>query len=172
MEEIGKQLKQDIKKLKKEYKNLNKVILKGRLTKDPELKYTNNNLEVCNFTVAANRKFKNKSGEYEADFINCIAWKQTAKIVNDYFKKGNQILLEGSIQTRTYDDANGSRRYITEVLVESVEFIDSKNSNTNNANIYQESSSYQKPKEQMQKQENNPFEDAGDFNVSSDDLPF
>lgn len=158
---------------------INRVILKGRLTKDPELKYTNNSLEVCNFTVAVNRKFKNKSGEYEADFINCIAWKQTAKIVNDYFKKGNQILLEGSIQTSSYTNNDGGRVYKTEVLVESVEFIDPKSSSTSNTgNTYQANNSDSNlkndaDKEYFKKQESsNPFEDVGDFNVRSDDLPF
>lgn len=104
---------------------MNKVILAGRLTKDPELKYTPNGAAVANFTVAVNRRFKNTEGNYEADFINCQAWNKTAEFVAQYFKKGQEIALEGRMQVRSYEK-DGERRWATEVVAEQVEFIGSK----------------------------------------------
>ena len=103
---------------------MNKVELLGRLTKDPEIRYTQNNTMVASFTLAVNRRFK-KEGEQEADFINCVAWKNTADLINKYFKKGQQILVDGRIQTRSYED-NGQKHYITEVVVENVYFTGTK----------------------------------------------
>ena len=105
---------------------MNQVALVGNLTKDPETRTTNNGNKVCNFTVACRRRVKNASGEYESDFINCVAWKKTAEIVTQYFAKGSKIALTGSLQTRTYDAQDGSKRHITEVLVDGVEFIQPK----------------------------------------------
>ena len=99
------------------------------MTKDPETRTTNNGNKVCNFTVACRRHVKNASGEYESDFINCVAWKKTAEIVAQYFSKGSKIALTGSLQTRTYDAQDGSKRHITEVLVDGVEFIHPKAQN-------------------------------------------
>lgn len=103
----------------------------GRLTKDPELKSTNNGTSVCTFTVAVDRRFKNASGEREADFIPVVAWRQTAEFVEKYFQKGSRIALVGSIQVRTWDDDSGNRRYITEVIADEVYFADSKQSSGN-----------------------------------------
>src|SRR5690606_25384382 len=108
---------------------MNKVVLIGRLTKDPELKYTPNNKSVCQFTLAVN-KFVN--GENKADFISCVAWNKTAESLVRYLSKGSQLAVEGSIQTRTYDDANGVKRYVVEVLVERTFFL-GKNDNQNQA---------------------------------------
>lgn len=108
---------------------MNKVILVGRLTKDPELKNTASQIPFCNFTVAVDRKFKDQSGQKQADFINCVAWRQTASFIGSYFHKGSKIGIVGSIQSRTYDDSNGQKKYVTEVLVDEAEFIDSANSN-------------------------------------------
>lgn len=104
---------------------MNKVTLVGRLTKNPELKKTENSL-IVNFTVAVNRNFKNKDGKYDADFISCTAFKNTAEFINKYFVKGSQIALSGRIQTRNYDAQDGSKRYVTEVVVENVEFTGEK----------------------------------------------
>lgn len=104
---------------------MNKVILAGRLTKDPELKYTPSGAAVVNFTIAVNRRFKNTEGNYEADFINCQAWSKTAEFVAQYFKKGQEMALEGRMQVRSYEK-DGERRWATEVVAEQVEFIGSK----------------------------------------------
>ena len=104
---------------------MNKVQIVGRLTKDPELRTTANGVSVCSFTVAVNRRFKNPQGEYEADFINCVAWRNSAEILAKYFKKGNMVGIVGSIQTRNYEK-DGSKVYITEVSVEEVHFVVSK----------------------------------------------
>lgn len=120
---------------------MNKVILLGRLTADPEIRTTNSGLSTCRFTVAVNRRFADKqSGEHKADFIVCVAWRKTAEIVAKYFCKGKQISLEGTIQTGSYQDRNHSdvTHYTTEVIVENVEFVGSKN--TDNDNSYNNSS--------------------------------
>ena len=106
---------------------MNKVELVGRLTKEPEVKLTSNQTAYCNFTVAVDRKFKDKDGNRQADFIICVAWKQTATFIQKYFHKGNRIGLTGSIQTRTFDDNEGRTVYVTEVIVDDVEFVESAN---------------------------------------------
>ena len=104
---------------------MNKVQLVGRLTKDPELRTTGNGVSVCSFTIAVNRRFRNADGEYEADFINCVAWRQSAELLTKFFTKGRMIGIVGSIQTRNYEK-DGQKVYITEVSVEEVHFVDSK----------------------------------------------
>lgn len=104
---------------------MNKVELIGRLTKDPEVKLTTNQTAYCNFTVAVDRRFKDKDGQRQSDFINCVAWKQTADFINKYFHKGSRLGLCGSIQTRSYEK-DGQKVFITEVLVDEVEFVESK----------------------------------------------
>jgi len=105
---------------------MNKAILIGNLTKDPELNTTTNGVEVASFTIAVQRKFKNAQGEYEADFINCVAWRKTAEFVHKYFSKGKKIAVVGNIQTRSYDAQDGTKRYVTELVVDEVEFVESK----------------------------------------------
>lgn len=106
--------------------NLNKVILGGRLTADPELKQTPSGVAVCSFTLAINRKFS-KDGQQEADFINCQAWRQTAEFINRYFRKGSSLCVSGSIQTRSWQDQNGQKRFATDVVVDEAMFVDGKN---------------------------------------------
>jgi len=105
---------------------MNKVILMGRLTRDPELRYTTSQVATCGFTVAVDRRFKSQDGTTQADFISCVAWRQTAEFISKYFAKGSRILVTGSIQTRTWDDKDGQRHYVTEVVVEDAEFCESK----------------------------------------------
>ena len=105
---------------------MNKVELIGRLTKEPEIKLTSNQTQYCNFTIAVDRRFKDANGQRQADFINCVAWKQTAVFIQKYFHKGNKIGLIGSIQTRSYDDQNGQKHFVTEVIVDEVEFVESQ----------------------------------------------
>ena len=107
---------------------MNKVILIGRLTKDPEVRNTQGQTAYCNFTIAVDRRFKDQNGQRTADFINFIAWRQTATFLGSYFRKGSKVAVVGSIQTRTYDDNQGQKRYVTEVVVDEVEFADSSNS--------------------------------------------
>lgn len=111
---------------------MNKVILVGNLTKDPELTTTTNGVEVCRFTIAIQRKFKNSAGEYDADFINCVAWRKTAEFVHQYFSKGKKIGVVGNIQTRSYEAQDGTRRYVTEVVVDEVEFVERKGDSNDN----------------------------------------
>jgi single-strand DNA-binding protein len=109
---------------------MNKVILVGRLTADPELRKTQSGIASCKFTVAVNRRFKNeRTGEYDADFITCQAWRQTAEFVSRYFSKGKMILIEGSLRTGKYQDKNHSdvTHYTTDVFVDNVEFVGGKN---------------------------------------------
>lgn len=108
--------------------NLNTVILIGRLTKDPELKYTPAGKAVANFTLAVSRPFKNQNGEQEADFIPIVVWNKTAENCATYISKGSQVAIDGRMQVRTYDDKEGQRRWVTEVISNSVKFLDSKKS--------------------------------------------
>lgn len=116
---------------------MNKVILVGRLTKDPEIKSTSSQVQFVNFTIAVDRRFKDASGQRQADFISCVAWRQTAAFINQYFHRGSKIGVIGSIQTRTYDDANGQRRYVTEVVVEEAEFVESASASRQGAGDFQ-----------------------------------
>ena len=114
--------------------NLNKVILGGRLTANPELKQTTSGIMVLTFSIAVNRKFTSRNddgtnGQPQADFINCVAWRQTAEFISKYFHKGSSICVIGSIQTRNYTDQQGNKRYVTEVVVDEANFVDAKNEN-------------------------------------------
>lgn len=109
--------------------NLNKVVLAGRLTSDPELKQTTSGVSVTNFSIAINRRFSSRGGEnaeQQTDFINVVAWRQTAEFITKFFRKGSAICLTGSIQTRAWQDAQGQKRYATEVVVDDAMFVDSR----------------------------------------------
>lgn len=110
---------------------MNKSIIMGRLTAQPELRQTQNGTASCRFTVAVNRRFKNANGEYDADFITCVAWRQTAEFVSRYFSKGSMICVEGSLRTGSYQDRNHSdvTHYTTDLYVDNVEFCGSKSNN-------------------------------------------
>ena len=105
--------------------SFNKVILIGNMTADPELKQTPSGVSVCAFSIAVNRRFA-KDGEQNVDFINIVAWRQSAEFVSRYFKKGNPILVCGALQTRNYTDNQGQKRYVTEVVADEVSFVESK----------------------------------------------
>lgn len=132
---------------------MNKVILLGRLVRDPEVSSTPNGISVCRFSIAVQRKYAKEGKERKADFINCVAWRQQGEFINKYFTKGQRILIEGNIQTRSWDDAEGKKHYATEVIVESVEFVENKK----NDNV---DSGY------------DPLFELGDTPVTDDDLPF
>ena len=112
---------------------MNKIILVGRLVKDPEVKATQSQISVCSFTLAVDRKFKNADGERQADFISCVAWRQQAELLGKYFQKGSRVGIIGNLQSRSYDDANGKKVYVTEVIVDEIEFVESKRDVANNA---------------------------------------
>lgn len=101
---------------------LNRTVLMGRITHDLEVKQTQNGIDVLSFTVAVQRNYAAQGGERQSDFINCVAWRQQAEFISKYFGKGRMIALEGSLRSRTYDDKNGTRHYVTEVYVDSVSF--------------------------------------------------
>ena len=160
---------------------MNKAILIGRLTRDPELRYTSSNRAVCQFTVAIDRPFTNQaSGQREADFINVVAWDKTGENVGKYMTKGRLIAVEGRIQTRSYDDNNGQKRYVTEVVADNVEFLSSKNSsNSSNGGSNSQSSDPTPydfgpaPEPKGTNVDSNPFADFGaSIEVSDDELPF
>ena len=107
---------------------MNKVILIGRLTRDPELRTISNGTSTTSFSLAVNRPFTNQNGEREADFINCVAWRKQAENIAKYCTKGTQVAVEGRIQTRSYDAQDGSKRYVTEVIADNVTFLSPKGS--------------------------------------------
>ena len=111
--------------------NLNKVVLCGRLTADPELKQTTSGIAVVTFTLAVNRRYQSKAADgaqaQQADFINVVAWRQTAEFISRYFRKGSALCITGSIQTRSWQDQQGQKRYATEVVADEAMFVDSKN---------------------------------------------
>ncbi|OFK82976.1 single-stranded DNA-binding protein [Staphylococcus sp. HMSC057A02] len=143
---------------------INKVVLVGRLTKNPEYRTTPNGISVSTFTLAVNRTFNNSNGEREADFINVVTFKKQADNVNNYLSKGSLVGVEGRIQTRNYENNEGQRIYVTVVVAERVHFLDSKgNSQQNNSSQQQR----QVPAGYA------PFANAnGPIEISSDDLPF
>lgn len=155
---------------------INRTVLAGRLVRDPELRYTSNGVAVSNFTLACNRPFKNQDGEQEADFIQCVAWRKQAENIANYMKKGSLVGIDGRIQTRSYEGQDGKMVYVTEVLAESIQFLESRNSsgNTNSSNqqSYQQNNQ-QYQQSQPQAQQSNPFEQQGQaIDINSDDLPF
>ena len=105
---------------------LNKIIAMGRLTADPELKTTGGGTSVCSFTLASDRDYKGKDAERETDWLDCVAWRGTAEFISKYFAKGRMMVVEGRLQTRTYEDKNGNKRKATEIVVDNAYFGDSK----------------------------------------------
>lgn len=145
---------------------MNKTILIGRITKDPELRTTPNNRSVCQFTIAVNRAYTNEEGKREADFINCVVWDKQAENLAMYQKKGNQIAVEGRIQTRNYDDNSGKKVYVTEVLVNNIIYLDTKKDDSNFNNL-------EEPPVVEKQEEIDPYQAFGDsIEVNDNDLPF
>lgn len=139
---------------------MNKVILLGRLTKDVETRYTQtNNSLVATFALAVNRRFAKEGEERQTDFINIVAWGKTGEFSSKYFKKGLQVAVVGRLQNRSYEDSNGQKKYITEVIAEEVYFADSNNRQTADASI-------------LNSPVNTQTEDDGTFMSEDSDLPF
>lgn len=155
-------------------KIMNKVIITGRLTADPELRQTQSGISSCRFTVAVNRKYADKStGERQADFITCVAWRQTAEFVSRYFSKGKMIALEGSLRTGSYQDRNHSdvTHYTTEVYVDAVEFCGDKSDNSSGNSRPAQNAA---PPAQNSTADNMSYGDLSDFEeiLSGGDVPF
>lgn len=153
---------------------MNKVILVGRLTKDPEMRTTTSGVAVTSFTVAVNRPYSDQSGERQTDFINCVIWRKQAENVAKYCNKGSLVAVEGRIQTRSYDHQDGTKRYVTEVICDNVTFLSSKNSGSSvsneSMNFGEASSSNDIATTDVS---DDPFKDFGDeIALSEDDLPF
>ena len=164
---------------------INNVTIIGRTTKDIELRATSSGTNNASFTLAVERNFKNASGEKETDFINCVAWRKTAEIVAQYAPKGSMIGVRGRIQTRNYENNQGVRVYVTEVVADEVQLIDTRNNNQGaNANYYQNNENnggFNGGQQQSSVNTNDPFQNSvqGGFNmnnntleVDSNDLPF
>ena len=151
---------------------INRVVLVGRLTKDIELKKTTNNISTCNFTLACNRRFQsNQPGAQNADFINCVAWRQSADFLANYASKGSVVGVEGRIQTRSYDGQNG-KVYVTEVVCDSVQLIGGSKGNEKpyepKPQTFTPASESYNEDEVME----DDFADTPPLDISSDDLPF
>ncbi|MGC8227542.1 single-stranded DNA-binding protein [Pseudobacillus badius] len=175
---------------------MNRVVLVGRLTKDPDLRYTPNGVAVSTFTLAVNRTFTNQQGERETDFINCVVWRRAAENVANFLKKGSLAGVDGRIQTRNYEGQDGKRVYVTEVLAESVQFLEPRSAAAGAGERSPENNSYgggQRNQDfpfgqQNQRNNNNnnnnnqsgytrmdedPFANDGQpIDISDDDLPF
>ncbi|EAF5658057.1 single-stranded DNA-binding protein [Listeria innocua] len=178
---------------------MNRVVLVGRLTKDPELRYTPAGVAVATFTLAVNRTFTNQQGEREADFINCVVWRKPAENVANFLKKGSMAGVDGRVQTRNYEGNDGKRVYVTEIVAESVQFLEPRNSNGgggnnnyqggNNNNTYNNGGNnfgqaptnnggfgqdqQQSQNQNYQSTNNDPFaSDGKPIDISDDDLPF
>ncbi|WKG35932.1 single-stranded DNA-binding protein [Lactococcus lactis] len=142
---------------------INNVVLVGRLTRDPELKYTPQNQAVGTFSLAVNRPFKNANGEREADFINCVIWRQQAENLSNFAKKGALIGITGRIQTRNYENQQGQKVYVTEVVADNFQMLESNKSQGQQDN---------KPQTQNKKPQNNDSFGSDPMEISDDDLPF
>ena len=156
---------------------MNKVFLIGRLTRDPEIRYTSSNVAVTTFSIAVNRTFANQNGEREADFINIVVWRKQAENCKNYLNQGSQVAIDGRIQTRNYEDQNGQKRYVTEVVADNVQFLDTKaareqrEASSNDVNPYNLPSQEEMP--QTSDIPEDPFKDFGEeIKIEENDLPF
>ncbi|WP_204256386.1 single-stranded DNA-binding protein [Mammaliicoccus sciuri] len=162
---------------------INRTVLVGRLVRDPEYRTTPSGVQVATFTLAVNRTFTNQQGEREADYINCVVFRKTAENVNQYLSKGKLAGIDGRLQSRSYDNKEGQKVFVTEVVCDNVQFLEPKDSQ-NGSNSYQNRTSYQKGTNYTQNsqnvqqgqnkakydQQNNPFNNGSNFD--DDDLPF
>lgn len=155
---------------------INNVVLVGRLTKDPDLRYTSSGTGVATFTLAVNRNFTSADGNREADFINCVIWRKSAESLANMAKKGSLIGITGRIQTRSYDNQQGQKVYVTEVVADNFQMLESKNSNSGQ-NTHGSGSSYVQTSNNTNAQQNRTNDESDPFGNSSisitdDDLPF
>ena len=147
---------------------INRVVLVGRITRDPETQQTNTGIPYVRFSLAVNRPFKDQNGERQADFINCVAWRAQAEFLQKFVKKGNQLAVEGRIQTNSYTDANGNNRQAFDILVESVSNLEPVSKNDG----YQPQPPFGNGFQPVNQPVNQPETNHLEFEVSADDLPF
>lgn len=155
---------------------INNITLVGRLTKDSDLKYTGNGTAVATFTLAVNRNFTNQSGEREADFINCVIWRKPAETLANYAKKGVLIGVTGRIQTRSYDNQQGQKVYVTEVIADNFQLLESKKAdasqNTQGGGVSNsQTNNYNRNQQNTNSATADPFGNSS-IDISDDDLPF
>lgn len=145
---------------------MNKAIIIGRLTRDPEMRTTTSGINSTSFTVAVSRPFTGQNGERETDFLNCVAWRKQAENINKFCKKGSQVAVEGRIQTRSYDAQDGTKRYVTEIVADNVTFLGGKGTDSSENNFVGDNIETTDISE-------DPYKDFGeDVALSDDDLPF
>lgn len=151
---------------------INRVVLTGRLTRDPELKYTQSGNAVCSFTLAVDRQFRNQNGDREADFINCVIWRKSAENFNNFTHKGSMVGIDGRIQVRNYENQQGQRVYVTEVIVDNFALLESRNSQGNGYNQPRnnQQGNYQSNNANGYQQPNGAPQ--GNAQVDPDELPF
>ena len=155
---------------------INNVVLVGRMTRDAELRYTPSNVAVATFTLAVNRTFKSQNGEREADFINVVIWRQQAETLANWAKKGALIGVTGRIQTRSYDNQQGQRVYVTEVVADTFEMLESRSvrERQSSGSYNQQSQNSSAPTNSVPNfsRDENPFGATNPLDISDDDLPF
>ena len=159
---------------------MNKIILIGRLTRDPELRYTSSNIATASFSIAVDRTFSNQNGEREADFINIVVWRKQAENCKNYLTKGSQVAVEGRIQTRNYDGQDGKKVYVTEVVADNVQFLGGKGSTAGTQQAFNDTttpydfaSEVAQPESQTTDVSSDPYADFGSsIEISDDELPF
>lgn len=157
---------------------INNVVLVGRLTKDPELKYTANGSAVATFTLAVNRNFTNLNGDREADFINCVIWRKPAETLANYARKGTLLGVTGRIQTRNYENQQGQRVYVTEVVAENFQLLESRSASENRGSNHGNNGgggNFNQPAPSAPNFDRNtsdPFNSGNSIDISDDDLPF
>lgn len=151
---------------------INRAILTGRLTHDPELKYTQSGNAVCSFTLAVDRQFRNQNGDREADFINCVIWRKSAENFSNFTHKGSMVGIDGRIQVRNYENQQGQRVYVTEVIVDNFALLESRNSQGNGYNQPQnnQQGNYHSNNANGYQQPNGAPQ--GNAQVDPDELPF
>ena len=154
---------------------INNVVLVGRLTKDCDLKYTSSGTAVGTFTLAVNRQFTNQAGEREADFINCVIWRKSAENFANFTRRGSLVGITGRIQTRNYENKEGQRVYVTEVVAENFALLESKKDSESNGQTGKSRFDNTKSKQDVYNDFNNtrdPFANGGSIDIQDDDLPF
>ncbi|MDR0028410.1 single-stranded DNA-binding protein [Enterococcus faecalis] len=151
---------------------INNMTLVGRLTKDPDLRYTQSGTAVGQFTLAVNRNFTNQQGDREADFINCVIWRKAAESFANYARKGTLIGLTGRIQTRNYDNQQGQRVYVTEIVVENFQLLESKEVNDQRRSSKPDQATFDKQATEKPDPLDPFSKDVSPIDISDDDLPF
>ncbi|WP_163537330.1 single-stranded DNA-binding protein [Gracilibacillus sp. YIM 98692] len=154
---------------------LNRVVLVGRLTKDPDLRYTLNGVSVANFTISCNRPFSNQQGQRDADFINCVTWRGQAESLANYMEKGNIVGVDGRLQSRSFDGDDGKKVFVTEVVADSIQFLEPRNNGSKNQNYSsgRSAASPNQPSGQNQSSHSQSWEQIGEpIDIGDDGLPF